>query len=193
MPKLPVCWVKRKSIGSAVRVWLQRLKFQPRDRPHFDISDDGIITFASPAALDRQGNNVTRLRNLHPSLRALSSDLTEALGGGNIPHWYLRERAEAYGAIVDQDLESVNFSLLYVEGVRLANAERAAIGEKELPPLAQPIREAIDTLLQVHGSFILATAEGVEAIAAGRALPTNSTRGNRIPEGCSRLRTDFAE
>ena len=134
--------------------------------PHFDIGDDGIITFASPAALDRQGNNVARLKNLHPSLRALSSDLTEALGRGNIPHWYLRERAEAYGAIVDQDLESVNISLLYVEGVRLANAERAALGEKELPPLAQPIREAIDTLLQVHGSFILATAEGMEAIAA---------------------------
>ena len=96
----------------------------------------------------------------------LSSDLTEALGLGNIPHWYLRDRAEAYRAIVDQDLEGVDFSLLYVEGVRLANAERAAVSETELPPLPQPIREAIDTLLQVHGSFILATAEGVEAVAA---------------------------
>ena len=56
--------------------------------------------------------------------------------------------------------------MLYVEGVRLANAERAAVSETDLPPLPQPIREAIDTLLQVHGSFILATIEGVEAIAA---------------------------
>ena len=161
--------------------------------PHFDIGDDGVITFASPAALDRQGNNATRLKKLHPSLRALSSDLTEALGGGNIPHWYLRERAEAYGAIVDQDLEGVDFSLLYVEGVRLANAERAAVGETELPALPQPIREAIDTLLQVHGSFILATVEGVEAVAAEERYRRTAREEIEYREGCSRLCTEFTE
>jgi hypothetical protein len=134
--------------------------------PHFEIGDDGIITFAPPAALDRHGNNVARLKKLHPSLRTLSSDLVGALGKGNIPHWHLRDRAEAYCALIDQDLEEIDFSLLYVEGVRLANSAKATIGESELPSLAPPVREALDTLLQVHGTFIMATAEGLEAIAA---------------------------
>jgi hypothetical protein len=134
--------------------------------PHFEVGDDGIITFAPPDALDREGNNVARLKKLHPSLRSLSFEIVEALGKGNIPHRHLRDRADAYRALIEQDLECIDFALLYVEGVRLANAERAAGGDKELPPLDPPVREAIDTLLQVHGTFMLASAEGLEIIAA---------------------------
>jgi Leucine-rich repeat (LRR) protein len=136
--------------------------------PHFEIDNHGVITFAPAEALDRQGNNVARLTRLHPTLRALSADLIAGLGRGNIPHWHLRERAEAYARRVDQDLEHVDFSLLYVEGVRLANAEKAAIekiAEKELPPLDVHVHEVINTLLQVHGTFMLATATGLELLA----------------------------
>jgi len=150
--------------------------------PHFEIGDDGVITFAPPDALDRQGNNVARLKKLHPTLRALSSDLAEMLGAGNIPHWYLRDRAENYRAVVNQDIERIDFSKLYVEGLRLANAEKAGRSEKELPPLPPPIREAIDTLLQVHGTFVLATAEGLEAIAA-------EERYRRTPQQEAQYRT----
>lgn len=134
--------------------------------PHFEVGDNGAVTFAKPGALDRQGNNISRLKRLHPALLALSSKLIDALGKGNVPHWYLRDRAQAYHAVVNQNLEDIDFSLLYVEGVRLANAERADATSKELPTLEPPIREAVDTLLQVHGPFILSTIEGLEAIAA---------------------------
>jgi Leucine-rich repeat (LRR) protein len=134
--------------------------------PHFEVRDDGVITFAHPESLDRQGNNIARLKSLHPTLRTLSSGLADALGKGNIPHWHLRDRAHAYRTLVDQELEKIDFSLLYVEGVRLANAERAASDASELPALEPSVREAVDTLLQVHGAFILATLEGMEAIAA---------------------------
>jgi hypothetical protein len=43
--------------------------------PHFEINDEGVIVFAPPEALDRQGNNVARLKRLHPTLRDLSADL----------------------------------------------------------------------------------------------------------------------
>jgi hypothetical protein len=109
--------------------------------PHFEISEAGVITFAAPEGLDRQGNNLGRLESLHPNLRALSRDLVDALGKGNIPHWYLRDRAESYHAVVDQALDQIDFSVLYVEGVRLANAERATRAEKELPPLEPRVRE----------------------------------------------------
>jgi hypothetical protein len=136
--------------------------------PHFEIDERGVITSAPTEALDRQGNNVARLKSLHPSLRALSTDLIGGLGTGNIPHWYLRERAEAYARLIDRDLERIDFALLYVEGVRLANAEKAAterIADKELPPLDARLREGLDTLLHVHGTFMLATAEGIELLA----------------------------
>lgn len=137
--------------------------------PHFEIDQRGIIGFAPPEALDRRGNHVRRLRSLQPTLCDLSSRVAAALGAGNSPHSNLRDRATEYRERVNQPLEQVNFTLLYVEGVRLANADHAAtrkIIEGELPSLDAPIREALDSLLQLHGTFLMATVEGIEAIAA---------------------------
>jgi formylglycine-generating enzyme required for sulfatase activity len=137
--------------------------------PHFEIDADGRVTFAPPEVLDRQGNNVARLKEYHPILRALASELVCTLGTGNSPHYHLGTRVEAYRSLVDQDLERVNFARLYVEGVRLANADKqavAAIGDNELPPLSPTIRADMDTLIQVHGTFMMATTEGIESVEA---------------------------
>ena len=137
--------------------------------PHFEFNKDGVIDFASPAALDREGNNIGRLRKLHPTLRDLARQLSEALASGNAPHVVLARRVDEYRKQIDQPIEMIDFSLLYVEGVRLANAEDAAreeIAKREVPPLAETERETIQTLLELHGTFILSTAAGAELIAA---------------------------
>jgi hypothetical protein len=137
--------------------------------PHFEFSKDGTIDFAPPTALDREGNNVERLLRLHPPLRELVRELSQALATGNAPHATLAGRVEEYRKRIDQPLEMLDFSLLYVEGVRLANAEKAAreeIARGELPPLAETGRETIQTILELHGTFILNTAAGAELIAA---------------------------
>ena len=137
--------------------------------PHFEIGDAGVITLAPPEALDRHGNNVRRLRSLHPKLCDLSRELVRYLSAGNIPHRHLYDRVEGYRQIIEHDLDTIDFSLLYVEGVRLANAAAANAAEAdrgELPPLDEPVRERLDTLLQLHGTFMLFTVEGIEAIAA---------------------------
>jgi hypothetical protein len=137
--------------------------------PHFEIDERGVIGFAPPEAIDRQGNHVRRLRSLHPTLCDLSGRVAAALEAGNSPHSDLRDRAMAYRERVDQPLEQVDFTLVYVEGVRLANADHAAaqkITEGELPSLDAPVREALDSLLQLHGTFLMATVEGIETIAA---------------------------
>jgi uracil-DNA glycosylase family 4 len=134
--------------------------------PHFEIGDDGIISFAPPAALDRDGNNIDRLEKMHPGLRDISRALVQALGKGNVPHNHLLARSEAYHELIDQQLERIDFSLLYIAGVRLANAEKAAAADSDLPSLAVPVRETIDSLLQLHGTFMLASVQGLEAIAA---------------------------
>ncbi|MEH2521111.1 hypothetical protein V1279_006684 [Bradyrhizobium sp. AZCC 1610] len=136
--------------------------------PHFEINERGVISFAPPQFLDRQGNNVDRLRKLHPNLRDISTGLVTSLGAGNVPHWHLRDRAIAYSKLVDQKLEDIDFALLYVEGVRLANADRATkkkISEEELPSLDTQVHEAVESLLHLHGTFVLSTAAGTEFLA----------------------------
>jgi hypothetical protein len=134
--------------------------------PHFEIGENGVIYFAPPAALDRQGNNISRLNALHPALRDLTNDLVKALGQGNVPHSHLLSRAEAYRALIDQNLDRIDFARLYVAGVRLANAEKASSGDGDLPSLSASVRENADSLLQIHGTFISASVEGLQALAA---------------------------
>ena len=134
--------------------------------PHFEIREDGIIAFAPPAALDRQGNNIERLTKLHPAVRELAKDLVNALRQGNIPHSHLLSRAEAYGTLIDQDIDQIDFALLYAAGVRLANAEKASSGDSDLPSLSASVRETVDSLLQLHATFISASVEGLQALAA---------------------------
>jgi hypothetical protein len=57
--------------------------------PHFELTKAGVIDFVPPESLDREGNNVARLRQLHPTLRELARRLTESLGTGNAPHAHL--------------------------------------------------------------------------------------------------------
>lgn len=137
--------------------------------PHFEIAEDGRLTFAAPEALDDTGNNLKRLRDLHPYLRELARELVDNLKQGNNPHWQLKNRAESYFKILDRDLADLNFSVLYAEGVRLSNAEQASILQIEqgdLPPLNGGVFETLKSLLQIHGSFVLATREGMSLIAA---------------------------
>jgi hypothetical protein len=137
--------------------------------PHFELTRGGVIDFAPPGSVDREGNNVARLLRLHPTLCELVRDVTNNLRVGNVPHAYLATRLDAYRNQIDRKLSEIDFSLLYVEGLRLANAESAAIekiAEGELPSLSERDTEAIKSILQLHGTFVLATTSGMELIAA---------------------------
>lgn len=137
--------------------------------PHFVLSDQGIVSFAPPGTIDAQGNNILYLRALHPELRELAHVLVDGLRRGNVPHATLLERAERYLSLIDNDLQLVPFARLYVEGVRLQNAWAASseeIAEGELPGLEVAAREALQSLLHLHGTFMLSTADGLALLAA---------------------------
>jgi phosphohistidine swiveling domain-containing protein len=137
--------------------------------PHFMLRDDGVVDFAPPAAIDSLGNNIPHLRALHPLMRDLARNLVETLGHGNVPHSTLHERAQSYFALIDQEIDEISFAQLYVEGVRLENASKSAnekIAEKELPSLNTSAREELETLLTLHGTFILSTADGLALLGA---------------------------
>lgn len=137
--------------------------------PHVEIKQDGVIGFALAESLDRDGNHVPQLRALHPDLRELARELGVDLSRGNAPHVMLGERVARYAALIDLDLKAIDFRRLYAEGVRLANAAHAmnqAISTGDLPQLEPSTREKIESLLAIHGAFILATVAGSEAMAA---------------------------
>lgn len=137
--------------------------------PHFHIGVDGKIDIAPPDALDHDGNYLPTLQSLHPELRKLAISLYQRLPVGNNPHPMLGERIFAYRTLIDQDLAQIDFRQLYLVGIRLHNGLSAtdrAIAAKEVPTLNPEAREEIDSLLEAHGPFILATAAGGEAIAA---------------------------
>jgi len=137
--------------------------------PHFQINADGRIDLAPPDALDRDGNHLPTLRSLHPDLRELATSLAGRLPTGNNTHPLLGDRIAAYRALIDQNLDQIDFRRLYLAGVRLTNGLRAtdlAIVAGEVPTLNAEIREEVDSLLQAHGPFLLATAAGAEILVA---------------------------
>jgi hypothetical protein len=137
--------------------------------PHFILRDDGILDFAPPSDIDEEGNNIARLRSLHPTLRELAREALELLARGNKPHADLLDRAKKYTTLVDQELEAISFPILFAEGVRIQNATNAAetkIAEGELPPFETGVDEALTSLIHLHGAFILSTAAGIELMAA---------------------------
>ncbi len=136
--------------------------------PHVEINSEGVIGFPPVEVLDRQGNYLPRLCGLHPDLRELARELAADLSKGNAPHAALGSRVAAYAALIDQDLQAIDFRRLYGAGVRLANSAHAtgqAISVGELPTLEPSEQEKLNSLLDLHGPIILATAAGAEAMA----------------------------
>jgi hypothetical protein len=137
--------------------------------PHFVLNDRGVLDFAPPEALDQEGNNVAHLRMLHQPLRDLAHDLIQALQAGNVPHAHLLRRAKQYSELIDRELTEIPFARLYVEGVLLQNATAAArnkIMEKELPSFDETVDATLGSLLGLHGTFIVSTADGHALIVA---------------------------
>ena len=153
--------------------------------PHVEIQSEGVIGYPPPEALDREGNYLPRLRALHPDICELAQALVAQLCGGNKTYSTLADRIEAYNTIVSRELQDIDFRRLYVAGVRLANAARAtdlAISDGELPKFDEREHEEITSLLDLHGTFILASAAGAEAV--------DQERYQNRPEDEARYRKD---
>ena len=147
---------------------------------HVAVDGSGRIALAAPADLDQRGNNLPRLRALHPELQAAARDLVAALAAGNQPHGRLLDHARRYHDAVAQQLEAIEFVQLFALGTRLDNAIRAtrtaaartAADDPDgaVPPLAPDADEAAGSVLALHGPFILATRDGLEMLDAEERL-----------------------
>ncbi len=150
---------------------------------HLEITGDGRIGFAPPDALDAEGNNIRRLRALHPELRDAAAQLCAALGQGNAPPNALQRAAQDYRSVIANDLDGIDFDLLYARGVRLriaAGRWRDAIARDSEIPLSAEAGTALDTVLDLHGPFIGATRAGQEMLADEEADTTTPEQRRTI-------------
>ena len=123
---------------------------------------------------------------MHPELCELTRELECDRQKGNIPHGFLLERVTRYRKLLDRDLKEVDFHRLYLAGVRLNVAydkTKQAIEENDKPPLGLDSSEYIESLLTLHGPFILASRAGAEALV-------EEQRYNRRPHQEQRYRAE---
>lgn len=140
--------------------------------PHVEIDvETGAITPAKPESLDREGNNVARLRAHHPQIRKLAGDLVSAVSANEQPELFAS--ASSYFDNVNRDLSDIDFDQLWGEGVFLEEvAAAAARGVKDVrrEPLGDIALGTLNTLLKVHGPFVLSSRAGLENLALAKAF-----------------------
>jgi hypothetical protein len=140
--------------------------------PHFEIdAETGAVVPAKPEALDAEGNNLARLKAHHPRIVQLAGELLANLGQNEHPELYAA--AKAYFDNVNRDLSQIDFERLWGEGVYLEEAAEAAtrdIKNRLCEPLNDAALTALNSLLRIHGPFILATKAGLENLADANAF-----------------------
>lgn len=152
--------------------------------PHFTINAAGQIVLAPPPELDTAGNDIARIRQFLPLVRRTADDLAEVLNTNQFP-LLCRNLAE-YRAAIAADEAKIAWGIVFGLGVRLANAADAAqrqIEDRLLSTLEDPAQEALQSLRILHGSLIMATAEG-------RELEEQADRLQMTREQQSALRAD---
>jgi hypothetical protein len=136
--------------------------------PHFQISETGAIEFSAPAPLDKFGNNIQRLEQLHPILREAAIALAGVVAQVSNQHPELSRVAMQYRTLVDNDLANIPFGQIFGVGLRLENAfdamQRKVVG-RLAPELEDDAHEVLRSVIALHGPFILATKEGQDLIA----------------------------
>jgi len=131
--------------------------------PHFAFNTKGAITFADPSDVDEAGNNIDRLKKLHPILKATTRQLVVTLANTNA-HQNIKLLAQEYLTDIEKDLKDISFAKIYGIGLRLQNASAASHRQvsRVEPELEDNLRESLDSLVDLHGLFILSSHEGLE-------------------------------
>jgi hypothetical protein len=144
----------------------------PGPGPRYQVSPDGQIDRAPARDLDEQGNDLRTINGLKPLVTRAVSELRARLSPNEFPELIMI--VEQYGAILNPGPgRGVEWGELWGLGVMLQNAASSAerqIALRLLPPLEDPAKSALDSLLTMHGPLILATSEGAELSAKAQAF-----------------------
>jgi hypothetical protein len=139
----------------------------PGPGPRFQVSESGPIERAPTQGFDESGNDVRTINQLKPLAQKCVLDLRARLSRNEFPE--LLGTIEQYDAALNPHSDRrVEWGEVWGLGVLLQNAASAAerkIADRPLPPLEDPAKTALDSLLALHGPLILATSDGAKLSA----------------------------
>jgi hypothetical protein len=145
---------------------------RPGPGPRFQVSLDGQIDREPAPYLDEQGNDLRTINGLKPLVTRAVSELRARLSPNEFPELIMT--VEQYGAVLNPGPgRGVEWGELWGLGVMLQNAASSAerqIALRLSPPLEDPAKTALDSLLAIHGPLILATREGAELSAKAQGF-----------------------
>ena len=138
--------------------------------PAFHFGDDELLHIDSPPDLQ----TIESDDKVFEGLKVAKNNLIQALTGTNA-HSSLLDAVEQYNQAFSD--EQISISFLYVQGIVLENAVdtiKRNIESGDLPPFPVDIERNINSLLDLHASYIMSQEEGrarVEAASAYRQSP----------------------
>jgi hypothetical protein len=153
----------------------------PGPGPRFWIVDQGTIDRAPASDVDESGNDIRTINQLKPLVQRCASDLRARLSRNEFPE--LLTTVEQYDAALNPRASyAVEWGEVWGLGVMLQNAASSAerqIARRILPPLEDPAKSALDSLLSLHGPLILATADGAKLSTTAQSFTmTREQQGN---------------
>ncbi len=153
--------------------------------PHFALDGDADRLSSIPKINDGE-TDWDVIEGLYPSLLSAADAMASHFGGGNNAHSGLGALATEYRTLLNAPVKQLPFAQLTGLGIRLGNAELAAqrdIKNRLKPELEDDEEEALNSLLDLHGPFIMATPEGQKIV-------TLAATYKRRPKDDAQLRED---
>jgi hypothetical protein len=145
---------------------------KPGPGPRFQVAEHGPIDRAQIAQIDEDGNDVRTINQLKPLVLRSASELEVRLSRNEFPE-LLRTVGQYRDSLSPGSNRRINWGEVWGLGVMLQNAASSAerqIAQRVLPPLEDPAKASLDSLLSLHGPLILATGDGSTLSATAQSF-----------------------
>jgi hypothetical protein len=166
----------------------------PGPGPRFGIREDGPIDHISHAEIDEQGNDLKTINQLKPLVQRCVSDLEARLSRNEFPE-LLTTVGQYRTALAPDAGRAIEWGEVWGLGVMLQNAATSAerqIALRTLPPLEDPAKTALDSILALHGPLVLATREGAELSASAHVFTMTREETARLRAASEQLAEQLA-
>ena len=158
-----------------------------RMAPTFDF-DDNLLHIISPPDLQDVAND----KELLEELKSATYDLKQMLDGTNEYTSLLKAVVQYENALLG---EQISISSLYARGVRLENAidaTRKNIKSKEVSDFSGDMEGNINSVIQLHGAYIMRQEEGKALTEAAYAYHLSPQQTEKFKEAAENLNDSIA-
>jgi len=149
--------------------------------PLFDVSDQGLVDLVAWNGALETGSEILEVICAHAN--ALVSDLEGTNAHQDILTALMNYRAAAAS-------ENLSITRLYTEGVFLESTldqVNAELANGDRPPLPGAVPASLQTLLQLHGTWIMSTPEGAALVDASNSYTRRPHEQQGLNEAISLL------